>query len=564
MNIASSRHFSKLVQDYIGNFSSSTVNQFFYCSPTPDSATLEKIFQAKIAEQASNGGEALRTAVIARITDTHTRFGGMSANVIKNLEAFRSSNSLAVVTGQQVGILGGPLYTIYKALHTVLLAKQFATQFPNNAFIPVFWQETEDHDFEEVRSTALIGSDFELKHISYNPSALPDRVQVGSLPLETEALQQFFDTIEATIPHTDFTDDVLSLFKRCYQVGMTFADAQAALFCELFADSGLLILNPNTAEIKSYARHIFQKEINTTPQLSQKIATLSESIDKNYHTQLDTKGTNLFIAENGRRMKVQIDDDKLSLNNSPITREQLLQIADTQPERMSMNVVMRPLVQDTILPTVAYVAGPGEIAYFAQLSAAYDWANLQMPAIIPRISLTLAEDRFEKLVQKHNTSLEALIEYDGELVRELLQSKHEEVITDTFIVTNDQLEKAIEGLRNIVESTDASLAASLTTLKGKTLTQLKDFSSKVLAAERKKNQAAKQQFEKALNVLLPDGQLQEREINLLYFLNKYGLSFWDKLLGYLSETELPFGVHSIIPVSAIITGIENNPSTAKE
>lgn len=557
MNIASSRHFTKLVQDYVGNFPSSPIKDFFFSAPNPDNNTLQTIIEARIAEQAANGGGALRNAVIERITDTHTRLEGLTTAVKSNLELFLSPKCVAVVTGQQVGILGGPLYTIYKALHTILLCKQYTLQFPQYSFVPVFWQETEDHDFEEVRSTTLISSDFELKHISYEPATAPDKLQVGSLPFETEALQLFFENIATVTPHTDFSDEVSALFKRCYQGGMTFADAQASLLCALFAEDGLLVLNPNTRLIKSFAANIFEKEITTAPALSTTIAKYSESISKYYHAQLDTKGVNLFLIENGKRVKIQLRDGQFFLNDTITSKESLLEIVKEQPERLSMNVVMRPLVQDTILPTIAYVAGPGEIAYFAQLSAAYRWANMQMPAIIPRISLTLAEDRFERLAQKHNTSLEALIEYDGGLVRELLQSKQEEIISNSFVSANDQLEKTIEQLRNIVEETDGSLGASLTTLKGKSLTQLKDFSGKVLAAERKKNQSSKQQFEKALNVLLPDGKLQEREINLFYFLNKYGLGFWKDLKTYLSETQHQLGEHLVISIADILSKRDN-------
>ena len=564
MNIASSRHFSKLVQDYVGNFSSSPVKDFFFCAPHPDNSTLQTIIEARISEQASNGGEPLRNTVIAQITDTHTRLEGLTTAVNNNLELFRSPKCVAVVTGQQVGILGGPLYTIYKALHTILLCKQYTLQFPEYSFVPVFWQETEDHDFEEVRSTTLISSDFELKHISYEPTIAPDRLQVGSLRLETEALQSFFESITSILPHTDFTDEVFALFKRCYQGGVTFADAQASLLCALFAEDGLLVLNPNTRLIKSFALNIFEKEITTAPSLSSEIANQSESIKTNYHTQIDANGVNLFLIENGKRIKIQLRDEQFFLNDTITSKESLLEIVREQPERLSMNVVMRPLVQDTILPTIAYVAGPGEIAYFAQLSAAYRWANMQMPVIIPRISLTLAEDRFEKLAQKHNTSLEALIEYNGGLVRELLLTKQEEIISDSFVNANDQLEKTIEQLRNIVEQTDGSLAASLTTLKGKSLTQLKDFSAKVLSAERKKNQASKQQFEKALNVLLPDGKLQEREINLFYFLNKYGQSFWIALKEYLLETPHQSAQHSVILLSDILSKINNTTTAPKD
>ncbi|HYM20684.1 MAG TPA: bacillithiol biosynthesis cysteine-adding enzyme BshC [Candidatus Kapabacteria bacterium] len=556
MTIASSRHFSKLVQDYVGNFDSSAIKTFFPCSPFAEADAVEAIIKRRLEEQRSPERTGLREALIARITETHQQANAMTPYVKKNLELLAGKDCLAVVTGQQVGICAGPLYTIYKALHTVALARTFNARYPAYQFVPVFWQETEDHDFAEVSSVTLLDNNFDLKHIVYQPEEPPGRKQVGTMKFESEAIKRFFEEITSALPSTDFTNDVLALYERCYHPGATFADAQASLLGELLADEGLLVVNANSRPLKSFATAIFEHEITTAPELSESIQRKSESLRAQYHAQIDAQGANLFLVGNGNRYKLQREGDSFRYDDKIISATELLAVLHAEPERMSMNVVLRPIVQDTILPTAAYVAGPGEIAYFTQLGTAYDWAGIQMPMIMPRISLTIVEDRFEKLAEKHQTSLEALIEFDGDLVRELLKSSREDEIGETFDVSSGTIEAALEQLRNVVESADPSLGGALTTIKGKMLTQLKDFSGKALAAERKKNSMSKEKFMKALNALLPDGKLQERELNLLYFLNKYGFSFWNSLKVYVLTNDLSLKEHHLIHVSELLASVE--------
>lgn len=552
MTIASSRHFSKIVQDFIGSFDSSAIKPFFATSPFPTDAEVRTIIEKRLAEQSLPERAGLRAAIVERITETHRTADGLTDSVNENLRLLQNNNCLAIVTGQQVGILAGPLYTLYKTLHTIIVANEYSKRFPEYAFVPVFWQETEDHDFPEVSSVGIVNADFQLKHITYVPAEAPDRKQVGAMPFELEALNEFFAQLRATLPKTEFTDEVIALCERCYAPGAPFAQAQSGMLCRLFADDGLLILNANTRSLKSFVAPLFEKEITTAPILSETLNTYSESLKPQYHAQIDANGANTFFVESGKRYKLHKEDNGFRYDDKQISSEDLLSRLHSEPERFSMNVVMRPLVQDTILPTAAYIAGPGEIAYFAQLGAAYQWAGVQMPVIIPRISMTLVDDRFYKLAEKFGTSLESLVEYGPQLVKELLKSESEEQIAAAFEQSIETVEARIEQLRNTVEAADATLGASLTTLKGKTITQLRDFAGKVAAAERKKQLAGRQQFEKALQVLLPENKLQERELNLVYFLNRYGVGFWKSLKNSVMATEWPLKEHVLVPISGLL------------
>ena len=267
-------------------------------------------------------------------------------------------------------------------------------------------------------------------------------------------------------------------------------------------EEGLLILNPNTPDLKKQAAHLFRKEIETAPYLSDSIQEVSKEIRKlGYHAQLDLQGMNLFIADEGKRYKLSKVGDGFSYNSIPLSTVEIQAILTDHPERFSMNVVMRPLVQDFVLPTVAYVAGPGEIAYFAQLKTAYDWAGIHMPLIVPRISLTLVEDRFVKLLDKYKIPIEALLEKGEEIITKLLSTEQEKILSDSFSEAGKKIEADLEALRNVISLTDATLDPALTSVKGKILTALKDFESKSLATERKKQSGTKQQFQKSAKCL---------------------------------------------------------------
>jgi uncharacterized protein YllA (UPF0747 family) len=241
MDISSSRHYSKLARDYIAAFDSTPVKQFFPISPSERGIAFKNVLEKREKIASLSEEKAKRKILVDELRRQHSNAGTLTQKVEENLKALSDERCCAVVTGQQVGILGGPLYTIYKALHTIILANELHTQYPDYQFVPIFWQETEDHDFEETSGTNIITSNFELRNIRYKPAEDISRRQIGGLILEKEALELVFSEIESFIPKTDFTDDVLSLYKTAYQEDFTFAEAQAQLLGELLSPEGLLI-----------------------------------------------------------------------------------------------------------------------------------------------------------------------------------------------------------------------------------------------------------------------------------------------------------------------------------
>jgi bacillithiol biosynthesis cysteine-adding enzyme BshC len=560
MDIASLPYFTPLVKDYLTRYSDAPVREFFHVPPAAPDEQMKRLIEARLTHEATL--RPTHRATVAKSMRTyHESLGDVSSAVARNLELLESPGTLAIVTGQQTGMLDGPLYSFYKAFTAIELANNFRARFPEHSFVPIFWIETEDHDLEEISSVHVLNGEGRLESVRYTPLALaanpdvPWRKQVGPTLLEEAPLTEFFEKLRGILQPTDFSAEVLALLQRAYAPGTSFARAFATLLLHYFGEDGLLVIDANSQELKTVASGLFRREIETSPQLSEKIVLRSVKVEETYHGQIKPRALNLFyVDEDGERLPIverekTFDDARsffLKGSRKTFTLKELLADLDEHPERFSSNVVTRPLFQDTLLPTVAYVGGPGEIAYFAQLAPAYEWAGLPMPLIHPRITATLIEDRLERVFTKfHITPEEILTDAHGKNTA-LFDAMIETELVPRFETALTGIDGSLEALREKVNQVDATLDGALTALKGKVLTTVRDFEGKTLAAERKRHATTKAQLDKLLAALLPAGELQERELSMVYFLNKYGPSYFDLVKQLIRPVVLDFHDHHVL------------------
>lgn len=584
MDAALLSHLTPLARDYLTHFDGSPIRDFFAIDPAAPheqmaSHTMRALIDARLARERSLP-EAHRTAVVASIQGTMASVSANTPRVQENIELLKQQTTLAVVTGQQLGILGGPLYAFYKAFTAIQLARKLSSQHEGLSFVPVFWLEGEDHDLAEIASAHVLNAESQLETIHYRPSAIAPgdektwKKQVGPIVLEKAPLDAMMDELRKALPPTSFTDEIVALVRECYVPGRTMQEAFARLLAKYFAADGLLLFDAGPRDMKILGRELFRREIETSPQLSERIVLQSVKLEETYHAQVKPRALNLFfINDDGERLPI-IEHERgggdatphartffLKGSRKTFTLSELLRFVDEEPERFSPNVVLRPIYQDTLLPTVSYVAGPGEISYFAQFKPAYEWAGLPMPLIHPRLSATLIEERFERTFTKFQlTAEDVLVEGHGRntaLFDQMIASDLE----PTFEAALASVDGLLEGLREKVVRAEATLDGALTGLKGKVLTAIRDFEGKTLAAERKRHTTTKAQLDKLLASLLPGDELQERELNLFYFLNKYGLSFLELLKTALAPIALDFHEHHVIHIKDLTIG-QSSPSTA--
>ncbi len=470
-----------------------------------------------------------RDTLVDVLLDQNERWG-LDAPTQSHIEALRDPETIAVVTGQQVGLFTGPLYTIYKTITTLQLAEEWAEQ-TGRLVVPVFWVEGEDHDFEEI-ATAHILHRNEVVSLSYEPGVEDNPGAVGRLAL-TDAIDDVLDRLDDALPPSDFKPAVMERVRAAYQPGTRIEDAFTRLMRSLFEDDGLVFINPDEARLKALSRPLFRREIEDPQTPAARIDATSHALrDRGYHAQVTARPTNLFWLGDDSRRAIDLGDDgafHLRGTDRTFSRADLLDGLDTEPERFSPNVVLRPLMQDHLLPTAAYVAGPGEVSYFAQYGDVYDWAGLDRPLIHPRASVSLVEGKVQKVFDKYNLSV---VDFRADL-----ETLFQEVVVDTMEVDVDavfseampQLHQALNALKPEVETVDRTLGSSTEATRAAIIDEMEALKQKVVRAEKRKHDELRAQLEKAHVNLRPNGTLQERTINVLYYLNKYSLDLLDEL-----------------------------------
>jgi len=455
-----------------------------------------------------------------------------SENTQNNIEKLKSEKTLTIVTGQQLGILGGPLYTIYKTLTAIKLCEVLSERYNDFNFIPVFWLEGDDHDFNEVNSIGLLDLQNEFKTIQYgeNISNDDDRISVGKLKFD-EDINDFFYEIKSSIRATEFTDDLLNNLKEFYKPNNSFKESFKNLIFSLFDKYGLIIFDPQENSSKEILKPIFKKEINDFRTNTEKVIKVSADLEENYHAQIKVKPVNLFYSDEEGRYLIEPTDDgfRLKGKRTKFTKEELLSTIDASPEKFSPNVLLRPICQDYIFPTAFYVGGPNEIAYFAQLLPMYKLFNLEEPLLYPRKSVTLIEKNIMKTIDKFKLDIKDIFIEKNELEEKIIALLSGDNTDEIFKKVKDEFEITFDKLKAKLFEVDKTLRDTSSKTQDKILKYVDELKNKTDNAVRRKNETSVNQVNKLSTALYPNSNLQEREINFIYFQNKYGSDILDKI-----------------------------------
>lgn len=470
-----------------------------------------------------------RGALVDVLHDQNEEWGAGPA-ARENIQRLRQSDAIAIVTGQQVGLFTGPLYTIYKTITALKLADEWAEQ-TNRPVVPIFWVEGEDHDFEEIATTHVLHRN-EVRPLTYDGSVTENPGAVGRLPL-SDAVNDLIERLDEALPPSDFKPAVMERVRAAYQSGTRIEDAFTTLLQSLFDGSGLVFVNPDDRRLKALSRPLFRQEIEDPETPAARVDATSQALrDRGYHAQVHARPTNLFwLTDEGRYAIDRGDNGRFLLRGTDraFTRDELLDRLAEAPERFSPNVILRPLMQDFLLPTAAYVGGPSEVSYFAQYGDVYDWAGVKMPLIHPRASVSLVERKVQKVLDKYGLDVSDF--------RDPLEVLFQDVVVDTMEVDVDavfdeattKLHKAINALKPEVEGVDRTLGSSTEATRAAIMEEMDDLKQKVVRAEKRQQDQVRSQLKKAHTNLRPNGGLQERTINVLYYLNKYSLDLLDDL-----------------------------------
>ena len=510
---------SELYSDYLNDYQK--VGQFFQT----DFHSIQNV--SAVTERVKHQSQH-RAMLVEVLTEQNRQFG-CSEKTLEHIRSLADETTFAVVTGQQVGILGGPLYTMYKTITAIKLTKQLNDTFPQYKFVPVFWLEGEDHDFEEVNNVGLLNSEHQPMKIEYLINGKPLEKNIGAVGelLLDDSVTGFFEQIERTLHNSEFKQPLLDQLRNIYASGSTLNTSFAKFLNVFFDEAGLVFISSNDKRLKQLLIPIFQKEIQEYPRVSQLIIQQSAELEDRYHAQIKTKALNLFLFHKGGRYLIEPRENDFSLKGTRhyFTKEELIRIATETPELLSPNVALRPICQDTLLPTVAYVGGPSEIAYFAQLKSVYEYFDLAMPVIYPRASITIIEEKLERILEKYELQLIEFFEGTDKVNDKVVEMVSEVKIEEMFKEASNKINDLINEMKFGLNYIDSTLLGPLDSTRTKMESHLQFLKEKVVDAQKRKHEIALRQVQKAANTIFPNNNFQERELSIIYFLNKYGPDF---------------------------------------
>lgn len=484
-----------------------------------------------------------RRARVSAVLERQNQVWGASAKVTNNIARLRAG-AFAVVTGQQVGLFGGPLFSIFKALTSVKLA-DLATRNGVDC-VPIFWLATEDHDLAEVNHVFVPAADASLQELAASTRGIPD-APVGSirfgdeiLPVVESAARLFGET------------PVLAALRESYRPGETFGSAYARLFSRLFADWGVILLDASDPELHEIAKPIYSAAIERAAELDDAILARGKALEAaGYHQQVKVTPSSslLFTLHNGARIPVHRrangKAEQFVIEKEEITQAELLDRIATSPRSFSPNVLLRPVVQDYLLPTLAYTGGSAEVAYFAQAAIVYEKLLGRITPIVPRFSATIVDAKLRGLLDRYQISFPDLF-HGPEPLREQLASHalpHE--LQSNFDRANAALENSMTAIRESLARLDNTLIDAAQNAESKIRHQLESLRARAARAELQKSEILGRKAALLSNVLYPNKVLQEREIAGIYFLARHGMEFLQGLYEFIQADCLDHQIISL-------------------
>lgn len=446
-----------------------------------------------------------------------------------NIEQLDSSKTIAVITGQQLGLFSGPLYTIYKTITAIKFCKKLKEDYPEFNFVPIFWLEGDDHDYDEVRTISVLNNENILTDISYNDGLDEEtnRGSIGKLKFN-ENINLVFDELQKTLRETEFKASLIDFLKTIYSPGNTFLESFSELLFNLFDQHGLIIFNPIDDEVKKLLTPIFRKAITDFQYHSTALVERSAELEEVYHAQVKVKAINLFYLDEKERLLIEPTETgelRLKGKRKKFSFEEILNQIENTPEKFSPNVLLRPICQDFLFSTGFYIAGPGEISYFAQVNPLYEFFSIEEPYIYPRASATIVEQGVNQVLTKHNLSILEIFVDEKELIDKIVRASSEMNIEQLFSSANENINNVFKDVSEKIILIDKTLG-DLSEKSLQRIQQTFDYlKQKATEAEKRKYETSIRQLSKVQNILYPKNNLQEREINFIYFVNKYGMDF---------------------------------------
>lgn len=450
---------------------------------------------------------------------------GASRETLTNIERLRSSSCVAVVSGQQVGLFTGPLYTIYKALSAVKLAACMSER--GVEAVPVFWMATEDHDFAEVQATEFIGCDGRLASVKVKDELHGEGAPVGTVKLDA-SIDEAIKRLLEVLPTSEFTPQFEIMLRASYAAGRGYGEAFARLLTHLIGKFGLILLDPLDADLKRLAAPVYAEAARCAPEIAASlVARSAELVADGYHAQVLVTPDSfpLFCSRDSVRRAITrtgANEYQAKGSDQKWTREGLAEAAAREPQHFSPNVTLRSVVQDYLLPTIAYYGGAAEIAYFAQTAEVYRLLQRPVTPILHRASMTIVERRTARTLERFDLKLTDFFDGADALMSRVVETHLGAATAQKFTQSERQIAEAIDDLAKSLDGFDSTLVDALGNARKKIVYQLEALRGRFHRAQLSRDRAANRQLERAFAALYPEKGLQERSLNVATLIARHG------------------------------------------
>lgn len=517
-------YFSKIILDYISG--EKNLQSFYGNQPDLDG------FKNQI-ELKRNFSKSHRKQLVDSLLKQYQAVETTDL-VLNRIELLSNENTFTITTGHQLNLFTGPLYFLYKIISVINLCKSLKETYPDYDFVPIYWMATEDHDFEEINHFYLKGKVFRWEGQEHQSGA------VGSF--KTEGLNTVLELLSSELGSSDAAKELADLFRKTYTEHNTLGEATFYLANELFKEEGLVVLEPNNADLKKLFIPQIKRDLIDQIGFKEVSATIELLQNKSYPIQVNPRELNFFYLKDGLRERLVEENGNYTVLNTPIqfSKEELLKEIDQHPHRFSPNVITRPLYQEVILPNLAYIGGGGELAYWLELQSMFKAQESVFPILMLRDSaLVMNQKQFDK-IQKLGLSKADLFLDRGDLI-----NRHIRRISNIDIDLSplkEQLKEQFEKLYKIANQTDASFLGAVKAQEVKQLKGIDKLEKRLLKAQKRKLSEEVIRLVNLQEELFPREGLQERNTNFSEFYLEYSSSFKEGLLSHLNPLNKEFTI----------------------
>ncbi len=512
--------FSKLVNDYLdGNESLAPFYQF-----TPNEDGIEQAIEARKKFPVD------RNLLYQSVLKNYDGYS-LSEKLKANIEALQNDNCFTICAAHQPNIFTGHLYFIYKILHAVKLANALSEKHIDYDFVPVYYMGSEDADLQELGEIDIQG-----KHYQWETKQTG---AVGRMLVDANLIN-IINEVAKQIEVLEFGKEIIEKLRASYAIGITIEKATFHFVHHLLESYGVVIILPDDDDLKAAFLPIVEKELETQFSNKSVLATI-EKLPAAYKIQTEGRAINLFYLENDKRERVEAVEDKFTIGNegTAISKAELVSLFKAEPARISPNVILRPVFQEMILPNIVFIGGGGELAYWLELKTVFEKVNVFFPVLMLRNSFSLMSKQEFKLQEKLKLTDEDLFLPEHILFNNWIKKNNKGL---SLTQQKENLYEQYMFMKDTAEHIDESLFGHIEALAAQALKKVDNLEKKIIRAAKRKEQDTGNQMSKLKSSFFPNGSLQERVDNIVFWYAKYGETIIKEIYEHSTSSTASFTI----------------------